>query len=50
MSECGLDKWGPKWADDGTCHYCGKYEPVKPEPFGQHDACQECWEAICYGD
>jgi hypothetical protein len=48
--ECGLGNWGPKWADLGQCHYCGKSAAVKPEPFGDQDACQQCWEQICWGE
>ncbi len=38
------------YAEQGECRYCGKQGLVKPEPFGSQDACQECWEQICYGD
>lgn len=48
---CGIGNWGPQWTDPGDCHYCDKTDvPVKPEPFGNQDACQGCWEQICYGE
>ena len=47
---CGLGNWGPDWTDPGVCEYCGVYGPVKIEPFGKKPACQEDWEAICYGE
>lgn len=40
------------WTPDANaqCEYCGRFGPVKDEPFGQKPACQRCWEDICFGE
>lgn len=50
MSGCTLGVWTGDTADEGECEYCGEIRLLKPEPFGNKPACQECWEQICYGE
>lgn len=53
MTEPESTARGVRWeryADEGTCEYCGHNGAVRPDPFGQQAACFGCWEAISYGD
>lgn len=45
----GMNRW-ERHAEQGKCVYCGARRLVQPDPFGQGDACQPCWEQIAYGD